>query len=380
VKPTIIGIGRSAPPVALGQEEALRLAEQCCAESAEEVDRLRRLFHRSGVRTRRFVVARRPSDPSETRDAPGGADGVGHVPEAAVPFFLPRVSGEDRGPTTAQRLAVYDEWAASLAHEAAAAALASADCRPDHVTHLFTVSCTGLRAPGVDVAIMASLGLPREVRRAHVGFMGCHGAINALRLACDACLADPEALALVACVELCSVHFQYRGEGDRLLANALFGDGSAAAVVSCRRASGRDDPALGHFASFVAPESLECMTWCVGDHGFEMSLSPDVPDRIRGMLRPWIGEWLGGRGLGIDQMGSWAVHPGGPRILDALAEALRLDRGALDVSREVLSRFGNMSSPTVLFILDELLRRGAPRPIAAIAFGPGLTIEAALVG
>lgn len=238
-----------------------------------------------------------------------------------------------------------------------------------------------MRAPGVDIALIESLGLPRDVRRAHVGFMGCHAAINALRLASDACRADADAIVLVVCVELCSLHFQYRGQGDRLLANSLFADGSAAAIVSSRGDLSSDAPiALADFASTIVPDSQECMTWSIGDHGFEMSLALEVPGRIRAAIRPWMVEWLARHDLTIGDIGSWAVHPGGPRILDAFAGALQLDRHALDTSRQVLSRFGNMSSPTVLFILDELLRAEAARPMVVIAFGPGLTIEAGLVG
>ena len=380
MSPGIIGIGRAVPPGTLGQEQALRLAEQCCAGSAEEVDRLRRLFQRSGVETRQFVVARTPQPPAPDHLSRAAGNDSTRLLETTVPFFPPRLHDQDHGPTTSERLAVYDEWASALAHRAASEALSRAGCDPSKITHLITVSCTGLRAPGVDIALIESLDLPRHVRRAHVGFMGCHAAINALRLACDACRADANATVLIVCVELCSVHFQYRGEGDRLLANALFADGSAAAVVSNGNDGPRDAAAtLRDFASVIVPDSQECMTWSVGDHGFEMSLSLDVPDRIRRLLRPWMIEWLGRHDLSIGEVGSWAVHPGGPRILDAFIAALQLDRRALEVSRQVLSRFGNMSSPTILFILDELVRREAPRPIVAIAFGPGLTIEAALL-
>lgn len=236
-----------------------------------------------------------------------------------------------------------------------------------------------MRAPGVDISLIESLGLPRDVRRAHVGFMGCHAAINALRLASEACRADATAVVLVVCVELCSVHFQYRGDGDCLLANALFADGAAAAVVTADSSSD-DAIVLRDFASVVVPDSTNCMSWRIGDHGFEMSLSIDVPARIRGVVRPWVSEWLAGQNLTIEAVGGWAVHPGGPRILDAFAEAVRLPDEALDCSRGILQRFGNMSSPTVLFILDELLRRGTDSPSVIIAFGPGLTIEAGLVG
>ncbi len=381
MRPAIIGIGLAVPPGTLGQGEALQLAEQCCAGTAEQADRLKRLFQRSGVRTRQFVVARDPRAQSPPGPSQAEASRPMQLLESVVPFFPPRLHDEDRGPTTAERLEVYDRWAGLLAHRAAAAAIERARCDPSDITHLLTVSCTGMRAPGVDIALIESLALPRAVRRAHVGFMGCHAAINALRLASDACRAEPGAVVLIACVELCSLHFPYRGEGDCLLANALFADGAGAAVVTARDSKPRPfSLELRDFASVVLPDSQQCMSWSIGDHGFEMRLSLDVPGRIRETVRPWMEQWLARRSLAISDVASWAVHPGGPRILDAFAQALQLDRLALDASRAALSRFGNMSSPTVLFILDELLRREAPRPIVAIAFGPGLTIEAAIVG
>jgi predicted naringenin-chalcone synthase len=120
------------------------------------------------------------------------------------------------------------------------------------------------------------------------------------------------------------------------------------------------------------------MRWTIGDHGFEMELSPRVPDLIKQHLRPWFESWLGRQGLVLADVGSWAVHPGGPRILTAVEESLGLDREALGVSREVLAEYGNMSSPTVLFILDRLRERQAPRPCVMLGFGPGLMAETAL--
>ncbi|HEX6984907.1 MAG TPA: 3-oxoacyl-[acyl-carrier-protein] synthase III C-terminal domain-containing protein, partial [Planctomycetaceae bacterium] len=132
--------------------------------------------------------------------------------------------------------------------------------------------------------------------------------------------------------------------------------------------------------SFVVPDTADAMTWGIGDHGFEMTLSPRVPDLIHQALRPWLEGWLASQGVPLDRVGSWAVHPGGPRILSAAAEALGLPPESLAVSRDVLRDYGNMSSPTVLFLLDRLRRQNAPRPCVALGFGPGLTIEAALFG
>ena len=207
--------------------------------------------------------------------------------------------------------------------------------------------------------------------------MGCHGALNGLRVARAFAATDPDAHVLVSAVELCSLHHQYHWQPDQIVANALFADGSAAAVVRRRgRATGG-----WHVVDQldVIPDSADTMNWRIGDHGFQMSLSPQVPQVICDTLGPWLAAWLAEHGLDVAHVGCWAIHPGGPRILDACAQAMELDAACLADSQDVLGEFGNMSSPTVLFILDRLRRRDAPRPCVMLAFGPGLTIEAALV-
>ena len=155
-------------------------------------------------------------------------------------------------------------------------------------------------------------------------------------------------------------------------------DGSAALVVGTARESGAESFRLRATGSCLIPDSRHVMSWKVGDHGFEMRLTAEVADKIIMHLRPWIGEWLAEHGHTIESVQSWAVHPGGPKILSAVEEALTLSPDATRVSHEVLATYGNMSSPTVLFILDRMRREGAPRPCVALGFGPGLYAEAAL--
>ena len=164
-----------------------------------------------------------------------------------------------------------------------------------------------------------------------------------------------------------------------LVSNTLFADGAAAVVgvpVQKGEASGWTVQAQG---TFLMPESSDAMSWRIGDHGFRMTLSAEVPELIRTNLGGWLGGWLHAQGLGVEDVGSWAVHPGGPRILDAVEDALALENGTLDVSRDVLRGHGNMSSPTVLFVLERLRKAGAALPCVALAFGPGLVVEALLV-
>jgi predicted naringenin-chalcone synthase len=320
------------------------------------------LYRRSGVETRNTVVLKADQGTLQER----------------VPFY-PAASGpEDRGPTTGQRMAWYEAEAPPLAEAAARRALEDASTPVDAITHLVTVSCTGFFSPGLDAALIDALGMLPTVHRTHVGFMGCHGALNGLRVAASQA-GEAESRVLLCAVELCSLHFAYGWNSEMVVANTLFADGAAAVVgtpVKNGATSGWSVQAQG---TFLMPKSGDAMTWRIGDHGFRMTLSAEVPQLIRTHLGGWLGDWLKCQGLRVDEVGSWAVHPGGPRILDAVEDALALENGMLDVSRDVLRGHGNMSSPTVLFVLERLRKEGAALPCVALAFGPGLVVEAMLV-
>ncbi|MGE3804288.1 MAG: type III polyketide synthase [Gemmataceae bacterium] len=359
----ILGLGTALPAHQVEQQRAAEVAQTICARSAEEASMLAHLFEHAGIDTRHIVIGSAVMDDVLT----------GKTDTESV--FLPAVSGE-AGPTTRERMKVYLAEAVPLAERAAAQALARARSDPARITHLVTVSCTGFAAPGVDLGLMERLSLPRGVARTHLGFMGCHGAINGLRVAQAMAEAEPAARVLLCCVELCSIHYHYRFDLKRNVANALFADGAAAVVGA---ASTAVDPwQLRGTGSYLFPDSARAMTWTIGDRGFDMTLSTKVPDLIAGGLRPWLEEWLAGHGLTLQDIRSWAVHPGGPRILNAVEESLCLPRPGLDVSRQILKDHGNMSSPTVLFIVDRLRQQGAQPPCVALAFGPGLVVEAAL--
>lgn len=231
----------------------------------------------------------------------------------------------------------------------------------------------------MDITLIKRLGLPPGAGRTHIGFMGCQGALNALRVAAAFAETEPTACVLVCAVELCSLHFQYGADAERAVANALFADGAAAVVVGSAARSQTAAWRVAASGSCLFPASEDGMTWRVGDHGFEMTLSARVPALIASRLRPWLTSWLGDRGLTLGRVGSWAVHPGGPRILQAVVSSLGLAPEAVEVSRRVLAKHGNMSSPTILFVLDRLQRAQAPRPCVALGFGPGLVAEATLL-
>jgi predicted naringenin-chalcone synthase len=292
--------------------------------------------------------------------------------------FLPTGAPDDRGPTTGQRMEHYAELAPPLAVRACRDALAHSGLSPGDCTHLITVSCTGFFAPGIDRELIEQLALPRTIARTHVGFMGCHGALNGLRVGRAFTSADRSARVLLCAVELCTLHYHYSWNPSRMVANALFADGAAALVGAAPSLASADTWQLTASGSCLVPDAADAMTWTVGDHGFEMTLAKNVPALIARHLRPWLAGWLEGQGGILEGVRSWAVHPGGPRILSAVEEGLSLSADALEVSRAIFAEFGNMSSPTVLFVLDRLRMLDAPRPCVALGFGPGLVVEAGL--
>jgi predicted naringenin-chalcone synthase len=363
----IHGLGTANPPDALSADDGLRLARFLAGPDVRTSTWLVPVYANSGVRQRYQVIGG-----AVVRDIFDGED------RTKSPFY-PTAANEGVGPTTGQRMRMYADEAGPLALRAARQAVAESGFAPESFTHLVTVSCTGFGAPGVDLALIRGLGLRPTVERTHVGFMGCHGALNGLRAANAFASADPGARVLVAAVELCSLHYYYGSEPDKLIANAIFADG-AAAVVGTGGAGDRPAWALRASGSCLIPESAADMGWVVGDHGFVMTLSRRVPALIAARLRPWLEGWLGGHGLSLADVTGWAVHPGGPKILTAVEEALALPPAALAASRAVFAERGNMSSPTVLFVLDQLRRGGVSGPCVALGFGPGLVAEAALFG
>ncbi|CAI9390990.1 type III polyketide synthase [Microbacterium sp. T2.11-28] len=374
---SILSIGTAVPPTRLPQEHVRDLFT-----AQPGVDRLTsRLIHAAfdaaAIDTRHTVLAELGEGAARTSAdrAPGtlpviGADGVLHAP------------------TTAARNAEYVRLAPPLFAGAARAALAGAALEPAAITHVVTVSCTGLFAPGPDYRLIRDLGLAPTAERFHLGFVGCAAAMPALRLADALCAAQPDAVVLVVCAELCTLHFRPSPDPEQIVAASVFADGAAAAIVSARadlrdRAGARLD--LERFGTTVTDDGERDMAWTIGDHGFEMTLTAEVPRIIGREIRAAVGAFLAG-----DTPAVWAVHPGGRSVLDRVEAGLDLPADALAASRAVLRTHGNMSSATILFILAELLADetgagggsgtgGGSASIAALAFGPGLTVESALL-
>jgi len=275
-------------------------------------------------------------------------------------------------PATGARMVRYERDAPALAMQA----IGGLDVDPRSITHLVAASCTGFMAPGLDQRIVELAGLRPDVERTVVGFMGCYAAVNALRLAHHIVRSEPDARVLVVNLELCSLHFQETGDLERNLSSMLFGDGASAALVSAE-AKGA---ALHDFRSAALPGSGDLITWRIGDQGFDMHLSGEVPRRIEAAMRSEAarnddgGILRGSRPVDYDL---WAVHAGGRTILDAVESGLELAKDALSVSRGVLSDFGNMSSATLMFVMHRILAGagGAGERGLGIAFGPGLAAE-----
>jgi predicted naringenin-chalcone synthase len=368
----ILGVGTSVPKYRVNcRTSAAFAAKTSCVDPAQS-RKVNVLYRRTGIEQRGSVLLdEAPVDDEVTNE-----------------FYPPATTMNDRGPSTKHRNDRYGTEAPLLAEEASASALRDSGTSPNQITHLVTVSCTGFNAPGIDIALIDQLGLPATTERIQIGFMGCHGAINGLRAAHGLVAAQNHAKVLVCCVELCSLHYQYGLDTDRIVSNALFADGAAAVVVGSpqdRERNGNSVTAglptgtVQATGSCLVPHSRDAMTWRIGDHGYQMTLSAQVPGLIEQNLESFLSQWLAGFGETIGSIGGWAVHPGGTRILSSVETALRLPADALAVSRAVLTDHGNMSSATMLFILERFVSMGKPKPWLMLGFGPGLEIEVALI-
>ncbi len=268
-------------------------------------------------------------------------------------------------PTTSERMELFEQSAPILMRKVVDR-LALSDEERTGITHVLVTCCTGLYAPGLDFEIVEHLGLSPGVERTVVGFMGCYAAINALKLARHIVRSEPNARVLMLNLELCTLHFQETQDLEQILSFLVFADGAAASLISARE----HGLALDSFKAVMVPETRELITWKIRGLGFDMLLSGQVPGALGRTLREDALMTLG------EDIDLWAVHPGGRSILDAVEKGLDLPIDALAASREVLSSFGNMSSATVMFVLEKIMQRARPgQSGCAMSFGPGLTAE-----
>jgi len=353
MNPTLRAVACATPDRRLERAQWIEIAQRI-APASVPIGLTTRLAERSGIEGRWCAGA----------DAPDEPDFYPHDPQ-------------DGGPGTAMRMQLWERTARPLSVQATRDALAEAGVQASEITHVVTASCTGFAAPGIDLWLMQDAGLPPDCRRTHVGFMGCHAAVNALAVAAAFVRADPRACVLVCCAEICSAHLHYGARLDRLIANTLFADGAAAAVVSADGPA--HAPRIQCADSVLIPDSANAMGWHIGDHGFEMTLAATVPELLRQHVGPWTRACLERQSLEPAGVGAWAIHPGGPRVIESVLASIGLSEDRGHASLEVLRRFGNMSSATLLFILRDLWKANAPRPWMALAFGPGLVGESLLL-
>ncbi|RRB04658.1 type III polyketide synthase [Larkinella rosea] len=297
--------------------------------------------------------------------------------------FFPNTPDLEPFPTVGARMERYRKDALPLA--VAAVQDLYRTRHPSGFTHLITVSCTGMYAPGLDIDLIEALQLPTTVQRTAINFMGCYGAFNALKTADAFVRADPSARVLIVCLELCTIHFQKKPDDDHLLSNALFADGAAAVLVESEPHPEKPGPSfrLRTFFCDLLPEGKSDMGWIINDHGFEMTLTSEVPTVIRQGIGKTLSRLLERSGLAIEDITYYAMHPGGRKILEVIEQQLGIDPAENRFAYEVLRQYGNMSSATVLFVLKEignhLLREPGAGHILSCAFGPGLTLESMIL-
>jgi len=360
-------IATGNPPIRRTQEEAADFMSQIESLPDALQSRLPALYRGSSIESRYTCV------PDYGRE------------EAEEFTFFPNTWTLEPAPSTEDRNERYQEAVVPLAEDVAERALETSSVDRDEVTHVIAVSCTGFFAPGLDVELVKRLGLSPTTERTFIGFMGCYAAFNALRAAHSFCQSRPDARVLVVCAELCTLHFQIDDTLESVIVNSLFSDGAAAAVLSARDEAG----ASGHLAyvdgrCHLDDDSMDDMTWAIGDTGFKMGLSSRVPDVVGQNLPTYVENLLAPHDLRQEDIGFWAIHPGGRRIVEGACEALDLSPDEVADSLAVLRQYGNMSSPTILFVLKRILDNQArgdgapPQHGVAMAFGPGLTIEGAL--
>lgn len=298
--------------------------------------------------------------------------------------FIPAKAGENEWPDVSKRLKIFDSHAGKLASQALLKS-ASILNNVKEITHLITVSCTGMSAPGLDIDIIRILNLDTNINRTSVNFMGCYAAIHALKQADYICRSNPDAIVAVVCVELCTLHFQNAADKDNQTANMIFGDGCAACLVmgetTAAKYSGNQSAEIAGFYSDLVFTGINDMAWNITARGFEMVLSSYIPDLIKQDIQQLLDKALDRFGMQRDEIHNWAIHPGGKKILEAVGQALSLTDDQLKESYQVLSEYGNMSSATILFVIKEILenKSKSAHPTFAVAFGPGLTLESMLL-
>lgn len=349
----IISIGTAVPEYCHQQPAILQFMQKAYKLAKDDSRKLAFLYNHSDINKRYSII----------KDFSLAADQWEFIPANASTKSLN------------DRLDLYDQFALPLS------LAAIHDCLTNYlpvnqITHLITVSCTGMTAPGLDLQITEALQLPANVFRTSVNFMGCYAAIHALKLAKLICDGEPKASVVIVCTEICTIHFQQDFTLDNAASGLLFGDGSAAVLVSNQS---KKEPSLQlkSFYSEVSHKGKNDMSWKLSDHGFLMKLSAYIPELIQHDIKAFVGRALTHGGIQQTDISDWCIHPGGKKILEVIKSQLQLDAADIAPSKQVLWNNGNMSSPTILFVLKEMMKNSSAQPtnVFGVAFGPGLTME-----
>ncbi|WP_395626218.1 type III polyketide synthase [Daejeonella sp.] len=363
----ISAIGTANPKNRIPQNDIYNFMVKASGLNASNASRLKRIYDHSGIDFRHSVIA----DFGET--------------ESHKNTFFGQSANFEPFPSTRQRMELYQNSASELGFEAVN------DCFSNHgedlrlkITHLISVSCTGMHAPGIDIELVEKLGLNKQVERTCINFMGCYGALNALKVADYICRADAEAKVLIVSVELCTLHFQKENTLDNWVANSLFSDGAAAIIVEHKSKvpNNKHSLILDTFYSEFLIEAKNEMGWYIADSGFEMKLSSKVSKLILKHIQSIANQLLSKAKIEFKNIGRFAVHPGGRKILESAETAFGFTKEKNKFSYDVLREYGNMSSATIVFVLKKLLMENnweSGENVMSFAFGPGLTVESMIL-
>lgn len=351
----IISIGTAVPEFRHEQKKIFEFMQTVFALNEKEKRKLKFLYDHCGIENRYSVL-----------------------PDYSLPAnewqFFPASENLEPFPSMEKRMKIFHQHAAPLSLKAIENCLK--EFPKQNITHLITVSCTGMSAPGLDLELLELLDLPVTTWRTSVNLMGCYAAIHALKLADIICMADASANVLVVCTELCTLHFQNANTEDNIMSSLLFGDGAAAVLISGNeKVNGLN---IDQFYSTVSLKGKKDMVWEMSSTGFQMTLSGYIPELIGEDFDHFVNEALQKKGLAKEDITHWCIHPGGKRILEAIHTSLGFSNGQFQHSYEILREYGNISSATVLFVLDRIrktLNKEQSNYIFGAAFGPGLTME-----
>ena len=352
----IISIGTALPPYKNKQDDILKFMQLVFAMSPSENRKLRFLYHQSGIEHRYSVI-------------PDYSCEIDHW------NFYPQTENLEPFPSLEKRMSVFNNSAGPLSVDAIRQCTHGKINHAD-ITHLITVSCTGMSAPGLDLQVMELMDLPKNIYRTSVNFMGCYAAIHALKMADAICSCEKNAKVVIVCTELCTLHFQKEPSIDNITSSLLFGDGSAAALVTSDDFK-KNGLHLDNFYSEVITKGKKDMSWELSSSGFLMTLSGYVPELLEEDFSPLVARALEKAGVKKNEIGNWCIHPGGKRILDTIHRSLEFTNGELNHSYQTLNEVGNISSATILFALKKIMQQGQDpgKKIFGAAFGPGLTME-----